>query len=83
MTGADYLAFYDTFDPHVSTLGARAFEWMASCPGKTYGRTSHPIWYGFGVRQRDRGQGLEIWHTGSWSRRLLPEAAGPRNATIS
>ena len=83
MTGADYLAFYETFDSRVPTLGARAFEWMASRPGKTYGRTSYPVWYGLGVRQRDRGQGLEIWHTGSWSRRLPPDATGSRNANTS
>jgi len=83
MTGADYLAFYETFDPRVSRLGTRAFEWMASRPGKTYGRTSYPVWYGLGVRQRDRGQGLEIWHTGSWSRRLPPDSTGTRSANTS
>jgi hypothetical protein len=83
MAGADYLAFYDTFDRHSPILGRRAADWMLSPSGKTYGKTSHLMWYGLGVRLRDRGEGVEVWHTGSWARRLSPDATGPRTANTS
>ena len=83
MDGANYLAFYEIFDPRTSPLGPRAFEWMSNRSGKTYGRTKYPVWYGLGVRLRDRGQGLEVWHTGSWSRRLPTAVATSRDVNTS
>lgn len=83
MAGADYVAFYETFDRHSPTLGKRTIDWMLNPSGKTYGKTSYPVWYGLGVRLRDRGEGAEVWHTGSWARRLSPDSAGPRTANTS
>ena len=83
MSGADYLAFYDVFNSKSSLLGAQALKWMADRRHKTYGRTSYPVWYGLGVRQRDRDQGLEIWHTGSWARKLPSDEIGSRNINTS
>ena len=80
MAGADYLAFYEAFDRHSQILGKRAIDWMLNRSDKTYGKTS---WYGLGVRLRDRGEGIEVWHTGSWARRLSPDSAGPRTANTS
>ncbi len=54
---------------------------MLDKAGKTYGKTSYPVWYGPGLRLRDAGRGVEIWHTGSWRRRLPPDAKGPLSET--
>jgi hypothetical protein len=35
------------------------------------------------LRLRDRGAGIEVWHTGSWARRLSPDSSGPRTANTS
>jgi CubicO group peptidase (beta-lactamase class C family) len=77
MSGADYLSFYEIFDPKQSPLGAAVIKWMLSPRGKTYGKTSFPLWYGPGIRLRDAGRGVEIMHTGTWRRRLPPDNIGP------
>jgi CubicO group peptidase (beta-lactamase class C family)/dienelactone hydrolase len=83
MSGGDYLAFLEQLDPARAALGARTRDWMRDKNGKTYGKASYPVWYGPGVRLRDAGRGIEIWHTGSWRRRLPPDAQGPRSADTS
>ena len=83
MTGADYLAFFEQFDPVDVRLGATTRDWMLDKSGKTYGRASYPAWYGPGVRLRDAGRGIETWHTGSWRRQLVPDAQGPRSVETS
>jgi CubicO group peptidase (beta-lactamase class C family) len=83
MSGADYLAFYETFGPHSTVLGKRAVDWMLNRSGKTYGKATYPAWYGLGVRLRDRGKGVEIWHTGSLARRFPPDAVGQRTVNTS
>ena len=77
MNGADYLAFFDQFDPSGAALGRKTTDWMLEKAGKTYGKTGYPSWYGPGVRLRDAGRGIEIWHTGSWRRQLPPDNQGP------
>jgi hypothetical protein len=41
------------------------------------------VWYGPGIRLRDTGSGIEIWHTGSWRRKMPPDAQGSRSADTS
>jgi hypothetical protein len=77
MRGADYLAFYEIFDPKRAALGPAVTKWMMSPAGKTYGKTSFPVWYALGVRLRDAGRGVEIWHTGSWRSRRPRDKLGP------
>jgi CubicO group peptidase (beta-lactamase class C family) len=77
MKGADYLAFYDQLDPAHFKFGERSRDWMLDKTGKSYGKPGTPSWYGLGVRLRDRGQGIEYWHTGSFSKRL-PDVEGER-----
>jgi CubicO group peptidase (beta-lactamase class C family) len=83
MTGADYLAFLEQFDPAAARFGPRTRDWMLDRKGKTYGTASFPVWYGPGVRLRDAGNGVEIWHTGSFRRRLPPDAQGPLSIETS
>lgn len=83
MTGADYLAFLEQFDPAAARFGPKTRDWMLDRKGKTYGKTSYPAWYGPGVRLRDAGRGVEIWHTGSFRRRLPPDAHGPLSIETS
>jgi CubicO group peptidase (beta-lactamase class C family) len=83
MTGADYLAFFEQFDPAAAKLGGATRNWMLDKRGKTYGKTTYPVWYGPGVRLRDAGRGIEVWHTGSWRRRLPPDAQGPLSIETS
>jgi CubicO group peptidase (beta-lactamase class C family) len=83
MNGADYLAFFDQFDPARATLGKKTTDWMLDKAGKTYGKTSYPSWYGPGIRLRDAGRGIEIWHTGSWRRQMPPDNQGPLSAETS
>ena len=83
MNGADYLAFLEQLDPAGTELGAKTRDWMLDQTGKTYGKTSYPVWYGPGIRLRDTGSGIEIWHTGSWQRKMPPDAQGPRSADTS
>ncbi len=69
MDGANYLAFYEIFDPRTSPLGPRVFEWMANTSGKTYGITKYPVWYGLRVRQRNRSQVTRVtnfWTNSFW-----------------
>lgn len=79
MSGADYLAFFEQFDPARATFGQAMRDWMLRPEGKTYGTSKPQSWYGPGVRLRDRGRGVEIWHTGSWRRTLAPDKSGPRS----
>jgi CubicO group peptidase (beta-lactamase class C family) len=83
MRGADYLAFYEIFDPKRSPLGAEVIKWMITPRSKTYGKTSFPLWYGPGIRLRDAGRGVEIFHTGSWRRRLPADSIGPLTTETS
>ena len=62
-------------------LGKETRDWMLDKTGKTYGKTSYPVWYGPGFRLRDAGRGVEIWHTGSWRRQMPPDAQGPLSET--
>jgi CubicO group peptidase (beta-lactamase class C family) len=83
MNGADYLAFLEQLDPAGTPLGVKTRDWMLDRAGKTYGKTSYPVWYGPGIRLRDTGSGIEIWHTGSWRRKMPPDAQGSRSADTS
>jgi len=83
MTGADYLAFLDQHDLSRATWGRDVREWALDSRDKTVGTGGPRNWYGLGVRVRDAGRGPEIWHTGSWRRRLAPDAQGPRSAETS
>jgi len=83
MTGSDYLAFYERLDPAHFKFGPRAKDWMLDKTCKTYGKTNSPAWYGLGVRLRDAGRGVEYWHTGTWRRRLPPDAQGARSGETS
>jgi len=83
MRGADYLAFFEQFNPTEAKFGTKMRDWMLDRTGKTYGKTRYPVWYGPGVRLRDAGRGIEIWHTGSWRRQLRPDAQGPLSADTS
>ena len=83
MTGADYLAFFDRFDPAAAALGTKTRDWMLDKTGKLYGNTNYPAWYGLGVRLRDAGRGIEISHTGSWQRQLPADRQGPLSANTS
>jgi CubicO group peptidase (beta-lactamase class C family) len=74
MRGADYLAFLEQLDPAGAKLGPQTIAWMLDRSDKTYGKTSYPVWYGPGIRLRDAGRGIELWHTGSWRRRPPPGA---------
>ena len=77
LAGADYLAFFDTSIPKRATYGATARDWMLDPTGKTSGKTADSAWYSLGLRMRDEGRGLEYWHTGTFKRRLAPDAQGP------
>jgi CubicO group peptidase (beta-lactamase class C family) len=81
MSGADYLAFLDQFDPKEATFGTETRDWILDKTDKIYGKSSYPVWYGPGLRLRDAGRGIEMWHTGSWRRRLPPDARGPLSET--
>ena len=83
MTGADYLAFFETINPARADFGTTARDWMLDPSGKTYGKGAGSRWYGLGVRMRDEGRGLELWHTGTWRRRLAPDAQGERSIETS
>lgn len=83
MRGADYLAFFDTFDTTRAVHGEAIRDWMLEPEGKTFGTAKPPSWYGPGLRLRDQGRGLEYSHTGSWRRQLSPDALGPRNVETS
>lgn len=83
MRGADYLAFLDQLDPATAKLGPQVQAWMLDRTGKTHGTGGHPTWYGPGLRMRDAGRGVEIWHTGSWRRTMPADAQGPLSAETS
>jgi hypothetical protein len=83
MSGANYLAFLDQFDPAAAKLGSTTRDWMLDKTDKNYGKSGHPVWYGPGLRLRDEGRGIEIWHTGSWRRKMPPDAEGPRGPETS
>jgi CubicO group peptidase (beta-lactamase class C family) len=83
MAGADYLAFLDQHDPDRATWGSAVRSWTLDPTAKTFGPASPKNWYGPGIRIRDAGRGLELWHTGTWRRRLPPDAQGPRAAETS
>ena len=57
--------------------------WTLDPTAKTFGPASPKNWYGPGIRIRDAGRGLELWHTGTWRRRVPPDAQGPRSAETS
>ena len=79
MTGADYLAFLEQLDPKRAAFGMAMSAWMLDPADKAFG-TSHPqSWYGPGIRLRDQGRGIEVWHTGSWRRILAPDQIGSRS----
>ena len=65
LTPADYLAFYDQFDPARNVFGATAKTWMLSPAGRTTSADGQ-VWYGFGTYLRRIETGFNIWHTGSW-----------------
>lgn len=83
MTGADYLAFLDQHDPDRATWGSATRDWMRDPTAKTFGTAKPQGWYGLGTRVRDAGHGLELWHTGTWRRRLAPDAQGQRSTETS
>jgi CubicO group peptidase (beta-lactamase class C family) len=87
MAGADYLAFLDQHDLDRAAWGTAVRDWTLDPKGKTFGTAKPQDWYGPGVRIRDAGNGaghgLELWHTGTWRRRLAPDAQGPRSAETS
>ncbi|HEY5832276.1 MAG TPA: serine hydrolase domain-containing protein, partial [Hyphomicrobiaceae bacterium] len=83
MAGADYLAFLDQHDPDRATWGSAVRSWTLDPTAKTFGPASPKNWYGPGIRIRDAGRGLELWHTGTWRRRVPPDAQGPRAAETS
>ena len=76
MRGADYLAFLEQLDPAAAKLGSETRDWMLDRIGKTYGRSSYPVWYGPGIRLRDAGRGIEIT-VPSW--RAPPRLSACRN----
>jgi CubicO group peptidase (beta-lactamase class C family) len=77
MAGADYLAFLDRLEPRRAAFGPATRDWMLDSAGKTVGANPRN-WYSIGLRMRDTGRGIEIFHTGSWRRRFPPDAQGPR-----
>ena len=83
MAGADYLAFLDQHDLDRPTWGSAVRDWTLDPTAKTFGKAKPQNWYGPGIRIRDAGRGLELWHTGTWRRRLQPDAQGPRAAETS
>lgn len=83
MTGANYLAFLDQHDPDRATWGPAIRDWTRDPTAKATGTVKPLGWYGPGIRVRDAGQGLELWHTGTWRRRLAPDAQGPRSVETS
>lgn len=83
MAGADYLAFLDSLDPARATFDATTRGWMLDPNGKTYGNAARLAWYSLGLRMRDEGRGLEYWHTGTFRRRLPPDAQGPLSIETS
>jgi CubicO group peptidase (beta-lactamase class C family) len=83
MAGADYLAFYDTFDLQTGKLTPEVRQWMLDRTGKTFDTSRIPAWYGLGVRVRDAGRGIEVWHTGSWLRAMPRDEEGPLSANTS
>jgi len=64
MKGADYLSFLDYFDPVDQRLGKTAKAWMLSDATKEGG--SHGAWYALGTNVRKYGNGVNVWHWGSW-----------------
>jgi hypothetical protein len=83
MAGADYLAFFETLAPALATFGATTRDWALDPAGKTFGKTARLNWCSLGLRMRDEGRGLEYWHTGTFRRRLTPDAQGPLSIETS
>lgn len=83
MTGADYLAFLDQHDPERATWGREVRDWTLDRRGKVIGTAKSQSWYGLGLRFGDAARSPEFWHTGTWRRRLAPDAQGPRSVETS
>lgn len=83
MRGEDYLRFFDSIDPARAAWGNAVRDWMLDRTGKSLRAAGGREWYGLGVLMRETDDGIEIWHTGSWRRRMAPDAIGPRSAETS
>jgi CubicO group peptidase (beta-lactamase class C family) len=60
-----YLAFLDLFAAADTRLGRVAKAWMLSPEGKITSRDGQ-VWYGLGTNVRKAGDGVNVWHWGSW-----------------
>jgi CubicO group peptidase (beta-lactamase class C family) len=83
MTGADYLKFFETFDPAGNRLSASTKAWMLSSDGKDVGTVGvDEPWYALGTNVRRFGPGFNFWHWGLWHYNLSYSKAGPLSANF-
>jgi CubicO group peptidase (beta-lactamase class C family) len=63
MTGADYLRFFEIFDPAHPFLGDAVKSWIDAVRGR-WGRTPNEWWYSLGVRTSAREGRWAVRHSG-------------------
>lgn len=83
MAGADYLSFLDQHEPARASWGPVVRDWALDRKGKAIVSRDARTWYALGLRMRDTERGLELWHTGTWRRRLPADEHGPRSGETS
>jgi CubicO group peptidase (beta-lactamase class C family) len=63
ITGADYLAFLDVFDPRHPLLGEAVQQWIAAARTR-WGANRRGGWYSLGVQTSASGAGRQVQHNG-------------------
>jgi len=81
MTGADYLRFYEIFDPAHPFLGDVVKAWIDAVPGRW--RKTETEWYSLGVRTSAREGRWSVRHSGTLASAGRDEQGRPIAAVIN
>jgi CubicO group peptidase (beta-lactamase class C family) len=81
MTGADYLRFYEIFDPAHPFLGDVVKAWIDAVPGRW--RKTETEWYSLGVRTSAREGRWSVRHSGTLASAGSDEQGRPIAAVIN